>query len=1257
MRLVIDLIGAQSRNSRNRGIGRYTTSLAKAMIKLVGSHEVHVSVSDAFPDTIEPIFSEFRTLLPRENLTCWNSITSSAYVDTANEWRARSSEIVREAWLASLKPDLLHVGSFFEGFWDDATVSIGKFVPSNTTGITLYDLIPYIHREMYLSNKRYETWYDYKINELSKAGVLLAISESSRREAIDLLGIRDEQVVTISTAAEPIFRPTSLTEMQTSELKNRYGLRRPFLMYTGGIDHRKNIDGLITAFSQLPESVRQQHQLAIVCSARDEDVALLKHHAKKQGLRSDDLVMTGYVPEADLVALYNNCKAFCFPSIHEGFGLPALEAMQCGAPTIGSNLSSIPEVIGLKDALFDPRNSDDFTGKLNHVLTDAGFRKTLSEHGLSQSSKFSWDASAKRAWAGFEALYSAQQEARRSSVAVSAMKRPRLAYISPLPPERSGIADYSVELLPALGEFYDIDVVVNQDSVDDVWVNKNCQVRSIEWFKENAWQYDRILYHFGNSVFHRHMFELARLFPGVVVLHDFYLSGIIAHMTIHDHLTGFWERALYDSHGYPAVVDRYNTANSASIVYRYPANMPAIRDALGVIVHSQHSKDLAAKFYGNNFAQDWGMVPHLRQLPTRPDKSEIRKELGYHEDDFIVCSFGAMGQLKLNHRLISAWLNSELSQNKNSYLIFVGTEPEGEYAIQLKKLTSGHGSTSQIKITGFAPPDSYRKYLAIADIAVQLRSLSRGETSGTSIDCMANELVAVVNAHGAMAELPVNCVTMIDDEFSDADLTSALESLYNDPVLRQGIGAAGRSYVENTLSPKAIAKSYSEQIERFYMESPNAYTNYAIEKLGGLDIPRDDTSNGLFEIADAVAGNSKVAISHKRLFVDISELIQIDNRTGIQRVVRSILKELFDSPPNGYRIEPVYSIKNRNGYYFARRFTMKFWGHPTNVLEDRKIDFRSGDIFLGLDLHHQSPAEQADYIAKMRRFGVFVAFVVYDLLPIRLPEAFPEVGFSLHSNWLKSVSRSADGLVCISNAVADEVREWLQENTGDGENRPAVESFHLGADIANSKPSQGVPSSAREVVAMLKERPTFLTVGTIEPRKSYSQILSAFEGLWASGVDANLVIIGKQGWMVERLIDAINGHQELNRRLFWLQNISDEYLEIIYASSDCLIAASQGEGFGLPLIEASAHNLPVIARDIPVFREVAGESAHYFSGLESKDLSGAIEEWLILKEGNTMPRLDGMKRLTWKESCQELLSRIFDLASKSNLARGVVDNQ
>ena len=119
-------------------------------------------------------------------------------------------------------------------------------------------------------------------------------------------------------------------------------------------------------------------------------------------------------------------------------------------------------------------------------------------------------------------------------------------------------------------------------------------------------------------------------------------------------------------------------------------------------------------------------------------------------------------------------------------------------------------------------------------------------------------------------------------------------------------------------------------------------------------------------------------------------------------------------------------------------------------------------------------------------------------------------------------------------------------------------------------------------------------VATIEPRKGHHQTLKAFELLWGQGADINLVIVGKQGWLVEELIENIKAHSELNKRLFWQEGISDEYLENIYAESTCLIAASEGEGFGLPLIEAAQKGKPIIARDIKVFREVAGDYAYYF---------------------------------------------------------------
>jgi len=166
-------------------------------------------------------------------------------------------------------------------------------------------------------------------------------------------------------------------------------------------------------------------------------------------------------------------------------------------------------------------------------------------------------------------------------------------------------------------------------------------------------------------------------------------------------------------------------------------------------------------------------------------------------------------------------------------------------------------------------------------------------------------------------------------------------------------------------------------------------------------------------------------------------------------------------------------------------------------------------------------------------------------------------------------------------------------------------------------------------------------VGTIEPRKGHAQTLAAFELSWAEGMDTNLVIVGKQGWMVEKLVEKLRHHPELGRRLFWLEGISDEYLEKVYASCTCLIAASEGEGFGLPLIEAAQHKLPIIARDIPVFHEVAGEHAFYFKGKEPDDLAKAVQKWLELYRSGQHPKSDDMPWLTWNESASQLLDIII----------------
>ena len=130
---------------------------------------------------------------------------------------------------------------------------------------------------------------------------------------------------------------------------------------------------------------------------------------------------------------------------------------------------------------------------------------------------------------------------------------------------------------------------------------------------------------------------------------------------------------------------------------------------------------------------------------------------------------------------------------------------------------------------------------------------------------------------------------------------------------------------------------------------------------------------------------------------------------------------------------------------------------------------------------------------------------------------------------------------------------------------------------------------------------------------------------------------------MDEFVNSINHHPQLNHHLFWLNSISDEYLGAVYAASTCLICASAGEGFGLPLIEAASRKLPIIARDIPVFREVAGNSAFYFTGDEPNDVASAVEAWLQLFNNQSHPKSDTMQWLTWKESTQMLVNRLLHL--------------
>ncbi|MET4578504.1 glycosyltransferase [Ottowia thiooxydans] len=947
MRIVIDMQGAQSAGSRNRGIGRYSLSLAKAMARYRGEHEIILALNGAFGDSIAAIRSEFQSLLPSDCFTVWHPAGPSGHADSANDWSRITSEILRETFIARLKPDMVLITSLFEGYGDDTVTSV-RTAQEVPTAVILYDLIPFIHHERYLENPLAKRWYENKLEHLRRADLQLAISESSRKESIEYLGTQAAVVINVSTAADSHFYPMVIQPELEMNLRARYGLNQPFVLYTGGIDYRKNTEGLIRAYAALPASLRRNHQLVIACSIQLADQERLQALAKAHGLMPAELILTDFVPEEDLVSLYNLCKAFVFPSWHEGFGLPALEAMACGRAVIGSNCTSIPEVIGCSDALFDPHDDQSITTKLERVLLDEPFRIKLQAHSLRQAAEFSWEKSAKLTLSAIETYHLEKNYSEKAREVPGT--RPLLAYVSPLPPERSGIAEYSAELLPELAKYYEIEIILSQKELGPSWIREKFQRRTVKWFRENYSCYDRVIYHFGNSSFHTHMFELLQQVPGTVVLHDFFLSGVLAHEEWTGVKPGSWIEALYASHGYAAVQERLSASTPEEVIWKYPCNHAVLQDAQGIIIHSETSRALARSWYGAEAGSDWECIPLLRQ-PVSSDKARsdrARADLGLRQDQFVVCSFGLLNAAKLNHRLLTAWLNSELAADKNCILVFVGENAKGKYADSIVRAIEDSQCAGRIRITGWTDIECFKSYLLAADVGVQLRTLSRGETSAAVLDCMNYGVATIVNAHGSMADLPPDGVWMMPDEFSDQQLTEALTTLYQDKNRRLNLGVRAHNIIRTKHDPEACAARYAEAIEKFQDTSRTsvpALVSYIAQMQ--MSAPGEER---LYQAAQAIDRTLSPPLKRPQILLDISALAGFEREGDLNNFTIEAVINCLSMQSMNYRIEPIYFCRNADfNYRYARKFIMKKIAFTENILQDDSISFGCNDIYIGFE--------------------------------------------------------------------------------------------------------------------------------------------------------------------------------------------------------------------------------------------------------------------------------------------------------------------
>lgn len=804
MRLLLDLQGAQG-GSRHSGLGRYSLEFARALARARGGHEVRLLLNASRSDSAAALEAEFTPLLGAANIHRFTPPEGCEAGRDPHHPLRLLAERIRAETILGIAPDMVHLGSVFEG-WNDTLVTNW---PGNLARprhvATLHDLIPLTRRAEYLEGPWRDAglvpWYKRQLLELRGMDGLLCNSEATRQEGLAHLDMAPGQLVTVGGGVgEQFFAAPA----GPAPVAGRY------ILCLGLNDIRKNEARLITAMGLLPPRLREGLRLVVTGSI---PAGHLERLAREAGLAEGTILHLGFVEDAALPALYAHAALFILPSLAEGFGLPLAEAMALGAPFAASRAGALPEVAGRDDVLFDPLDVTDMARVIGRILGNAALAEELKRHGPIQAARHSWSAAAIAGWEAMEAWAGPPRPA-----------LPPLLITGPLPPQPSGIADYTAELLPALAAHYSITLVTETPPREGIAAGFPSMTPAA--FAAHPHVAARVLHQLGNSALHHVQHSgLLPLRPAVSVLHDIAMPEYRrwAAKAATDPQAALLA-AIYTNHGYPALLAAEG-GDAEAVAASLAMSAEVVEGSLATIVHSEAAREMLRATHGEALLRDVHVVPHLRRPAALPARAAARARLALAPDTLVVASFGACVPKKLPLRLIEAFAQAGLPSD--ALLVFVGqAQPGLEDVMQATARAQGlslglGGQTSRpVRLTGGLTRAEYEDWLAAADIAVQLRGRHQGETSGAVIDALSAGLACIVNARGSMAELPAEAVLRLDENFTDAALTVALAALAGNPSRRGSLGDAGQRFVAGALRPSVIARAYCSVIEAAQARAP-----------------------------------------------------------------------------------------------------------------------------------------------------------------------------------------------------------------------------------------------------------------------------------------------------------------------------------------------------------------------------------------------------------------------------------------------------
>jgi len=771
--LILDIQAAQSVAHGGRGIGRYTLSQAQTLLRQTGAvKKLFLNPDLPFPTGLRQDLADFPGLE-------WN--TKGAFQKACDTQERLFYYIMSPFELAPVPETVIPPYVLQSGM---------------PIIVTLYDLIPFGMPERYLSDSSVAVRYYQRLNLIKQADLILAISRSTVNVAVRDLGIDPGKIRFIGGGVDSAFLMPGKGMEEPSTLLQEIGVRTPYMMTVLGCEPRKNLSGLLAAYRMLPDGLQKKYALVVVGCYSDASRQAQLRQAGLSKKQKEQIIFVEDISDALLATLYRQADLFIFPSLNEGFGLPVAEAMACGCPVITSNTSSLPEILDWVPSTFDPYDAGGMAEKIAQALQDMAFRKELLDIAARKAGEHTWDKVASRSLAAIDEVL-----VQKSVKPVIHSVRKRIAFIGPLPPIKSGIADYNHRVIPELEMLCDLDVFVpDTASLLTQKSYRNARVFLLESLGRtfSAASYDLLLYSLGNSEHHIPTLRAIEKMPGVLWLHDVRLFGLfLAHAhrgrTLPDatrYIRSFFGRHYADRLSELQPKDQDLLDVMWYVENKLGMTRTLLNRARAVVLHSQHAEDILRE----EQVEAKCLPPVFRFPLACPDFDEGTHELS--RKPIQLSTFGLVSPVKAPDVLIAAFALLK-KDYPDLILNFVGAI-DAPQKTELRAFIKEKGLCSaDVVFTGYVADEAYRDWLQKTDIAILFRRSTNGESSAAGNDCLAGGLPLVTNLP-THQEYPDDVLMSLPFSATSLDLADALSTLISSPPLREKMHRAALNYAGQT---------------------------------------------------------------------------------------------------------------------------------------------------------------------------------------------------------------------------------------------------------------------------------------------------------------------------------------------------------------------------------------------------------------------------------------------------------------------------